>query len=219
MDDQDLTQVFMWSDGCSAQFKSRHMMRWYAMDSPGLTHQRDDGREVDAPLFWHSFFASCHGKNLCDAMAGFIKGWIKRREDRSENYYRYTTDLQDFFTTFIDRKPTATVNTKEMQAKIDEILEATTADQETYGRLKFSTIVSKYVPRGKVQHVHYKDAPKVPHIMSYHSFIQLPGPENKGKVRIGSIGVHTQAKPNKCMVSDDLPPLPLISPCLPDANE
>lgn len=191
VDSVDLTHVFMWSDGCAAQFKSRHMMRWYAVESADVTHQRNDGSKVCAPLFRHEFFASCHGKNLCDAMAGFIKGWIKRREDRSENYYRYTTDLQDFFTTFIDRKPEATAHTREMQDKIDSALQATAADMETYGRLKFSTIVSQYIPRGTVKHVHYKDGPKIPHIMSYHSFIQLPGPENKGKVKIGSIGVHT----------------------------
>jgi hypothetical protein len=72
-DGQNLRRVFIWSDGCAAQFKSRHMITYEVVQSLHLSYETRDGRKVPSPKTQHHFFASCHGKNLSDALSGMIK--------------------------------------------------------------------------------------------------------------------------------------------------
>jgi hypothetical protein len=200
----DLRRVFLWSDGCSAQFKSRHMMLYEAVTSLRLTHTRRDGEVVESPTFQHHFFASCHGKNLCDAMAGLIKSWLERLETRNE-YYRDTVALKPFFASRIDRKPkTEEEGPRRVERRgeqeeekagegdginpaeeVDKEMERATAGEghmENYGKRRFSTIVSEYIPFGDVDHVFRFDAPTLDGIKSFHSFMQLRGDGQRGTV-------------------------------------
>ena len=55
-------QIIVISDGCRAQFKSRHMAGWMA----------NVPRRHGIQFQWH-FHCSCHGKCLCDSVGGAWK--------------------------------------------------------------------------------------------------------------------------------------------------
>ena len=161
------------------------MMLYEVVGSLNMTHLREDSRVVEALQFMHNFFASCHGKNLCDALSGMIKSWLTRLEARGV-YHRETVSLHMFFGERIDRQPKAvspdTTTTSEIDEEVDRVTGAAKR-ADNCGCRRFSTIVSYYVQAGVVDHVFRHDAPVIDGIKSFHSFTQVPGIENKGKVR------------------------------------
>jgi len=189
-----LRNIILWSDGCAAQFKSRHQMLWIAHQSKeDLKYKGKNGSVLPAPTVEHHFFASCHGKNLCDAMAGLVKSWLMREETRGR-YYKDTKALRTFFFSKIDRGKRLEGgiiddNGKERpngapsdggggpEDNLDEEMQSTSerigsAMGEKYGKMRFTIITSVYVAAGVVDHVVRKDAPVVPGIKSHHCFIQ-----------------------------------------------
>jgi len=120
-------------------------------------------------------------------MAGLIKSWLERLETRNE-YYRDTVALKPFFASRIDRKPkTEEEGPKRVERRggqeeekagegdginpaeeVDKEMERATAGEghmENYGKRRFSTIVSEYIPFGDVDQVFRFDAPTLDGIL------------------------------------------------------
>lgn len=106
-------------------------------------------------------------------------------EMRGDAYYRTTTDLIQFFIHHVERQPEHLVRGMEEQREMDEAIRQSTEGEghmENYGRMRFSTIKTEYVPQGEVDHVHRHDAPAIEGIQSLHHFTQVKGAENRGRV-------------------------------------
>lgn len=102
-DGVELKHVYLWTDGCAAQFKCRFQFHW--LSQLGKYLAEFDRRVLDTegilfdvagkvPIVSHSFFASCHGKGPCDALAGIYKSWLNEQEVRGVEI----VDARDAFT-------------------------------------------------------------------------------------------------------------------------
>ena len=84
------TSIITISDGCRAQFKSRHMFGWMASVA----------KKYGMGFQWH-FHCSCHGKSICDAMGGHWKALAEHAVE-FDNAHISTAKL--FFDFLQDRK-------------------------------------------------------------------------------------------------------------------
>ena len=81
------TGINMVSDGCAAQFKSRHAMGWCSTvrQRYGFTH------------FTWTYFCSAHGKCLCDPEGGAVKSCGRRYEQsNAKNHFLHSLNFFDY---------------------------------------------------------------------------------------------------------------------------
>jgi hypothetical protein len=76
----------MWSDGCTGQFKSRHMLAYLTELVEGPLSKRStrasDSKRLLSVI--HNFFATAHGKGVCDAVGGIAKGDLEEAESEGQ---------------------------------------------------------------------------------------------------------------------------------------
>lgn len=78
----DFTHEVQFSDGCSAQFKSKKPFQNLS--------------EVKTHTFERSFFGSRHGKSACDALGGLVKNQAERFVRSRQGSIQNAKDLYDF---------------------------------------------------------------------------------------------------------------------------
>ncbi|KAK2711266.1 hypothetical protein QYM36_012450 [Artemia franciscana] len=82
-----IKQVHYFTDGCAGQYKNRNNFK-------NLTnHHEDFGRKAE-----HSFFATSHGKSICDGLEGTVKRILKKASLQlsDENQIKTATAVYDF---------------------------------------------------------------------------------------------------------------------------
>ena len=84
-------KIITLSDGCRAQFKSRHMAGWMASIP----------RRFGIAFEWH-FHCSCHGKCLCDSVGGTWKHLAENAVSGQSKSFSKAKDLYDFLKARID---------------------------------------------------------------------------------------------------------------------
>ena len=158
-------RVYIWSDGCSQQFKSRYQALWVALTArKRLSYTAVDGEVVVIEVH-HHFFASCHGKNLSDALSGLIKSYAGREEVRGR-YITNTDNLCLFMQDTIDRE-----DVPPSEQEVDGDIERVIGDKEVYGKMRFRKIKTVMVDQGVVNHTRFYETDAVSSIQSYHALV------------------------------------------------
>ena len=160
MDDRTeggVKRVHIWSDGCAQQFKNRYQMLYVA--------DGKKGKEGQIITVFHHFFASCHGKNLCDAVTGFVKSWIRREEARGV-YMADTEALIPWLETHVKTGELKRTHTSPRED--GELVEF--EGEKGRGRGAFDGIDIEFVPFGHVNHTPRYETSKVAGIKKMHSF-------------------------------------------------
>ena len=170
---QDVTEggiahVHIWSDGCSEQFKSKYQMMWVSEARTTANLIYKDG---PPPIIHHHFFASCHGKNMCDGLAGYIKTWIAREEVNG----LYFADTKSLLPWLKENIEAGDFGVGDRSSSLPEVSQLHVDQDSPYVRKggRFSTIRILYVPFGDVIHEHLYDVRKVDGIKSYHTFTSV----------------------------------------------
>ena len=176
-----LKHVHIWSDGCSEQYKSRHEMLWVS----------EVPVKLGGVIVHHHYFASCHGKNMCDGLGGYIKTWIAREELRG-TYFADTNALLPWLRQFVEGG-----DFDGASSSLD-VTALGLDDSSTYVKKegKFSTIRVMHIPFGEVIHHHLYSVSEVKGIKSYHSFTS----DGEKKVRNDLCRLHDDV-----MIMTDVP--------------
>ncbi|KAK2705976.1 hypothetical protein QYM36_016109 [Artemia franciscana] len=83
----EINQVHYFTDGCAGQYKNRNSFK-------NLTnHHKDFGMKAE-----HSFFATSHGKSICDGLGGTVKRIFRKGSLQlsDENQIKTATQVYDF---------------------------------------------------------------------------------------------------------------------------
>ena len=83
----ELNQVHYFTDSCAGQYKNRNSFK-------NLTsHHEDFGMKAK-----HSFFATSHGKSICDGLGGTVKKILRKANLQlsDENQIKTATAVYDF---------------------------------------------------------------------------------------------------------------------------
>ena len=145
---RELKHVFVWSDGCAAQFKNKYQFFWLV--------DRKDNLRVS-----HSFFMSCHGKGPSDSEGAVVKSALRNGEFLYGEYFATTVEAFEYLV-----KHTALAETQ-----VDDAAWRARKLRHTISRRTFH-----YVDYGVVSHDALPEPTEVKPIMSNFYFDGAKGP-------------------------------------------
>ena len=86
-----LEHVFLWSDGCAAQFKNKNQF-YYIVDFKA-TEEVEGGTKIRVS---HHFFQSCHGKGPSDSEGAVVKSCLHDGEFLYDKYFADTEAAYEY---------------------------------------------------------------------------------------------------------------------------
>ncbi|KAK2722989.1 hypothetical protein QYM36_003252, partial [Artemia franciscana] len=107
-----INQVHYFTDGCTGQYKNRNSFK-------NLTnHHEDFGMKAE-----HSFFATSHGKSICDGLGGIVKRILRKPSLQlsDENQIKTSTAAYDFCKVNIEKNASEVQPGRAASARTREI--------------------------------------------------------------------------------------------------